>query len=431
MMTWEKFLSFLKRYLIPKPVFRLLAPVYHYSLAFLGNLFYGAPSKKLFVLGVTGTKGKTTSLELINAVLESVGKKTALFSSTTRKIGKKREKNPTDTTMPGRFALQEFFREAVGAGCEYALVEVTSEGVARHRHRFIHWDGAVFLNIHPEHIEAHGSFEKYLRCKLDFFRYLKNSCKKKKYFFINKDDTHAPDFHGAAERTKKKDIVFFSRDDISRMLKDIQSEHDSAWLRADFNTENAASANAVAKSLGIGDEDIWNALRSFKGLKGRMDFVQSEPFAVVVDYAHTPNSLLAVYENLRRLPTFGKDSRLVCVLGSAGGGRDKWKRPELGKIAAHHCDRIYLTNEDPYDEKPIAILEEIKRGIPSDETPVPPVEMVIDRREAIEKAIVSAQKGDVVVVTGKGSEEWIHIAGGAKIPWDDRRVAEEILKKLL
>lgn len=426
----ESLLRFLKKYVIPRSIYRLIQPIYHYLLAFLGNIFYNFPSKKIFVVGVTGTKGKTTTLELINVMLEAAGKRTALFSSIRRKIDKKSEKNPTETTMPGRFTLQKFFREAVEADCEYALVEVTSEGVAKHRHRFIHWDAAVFLNIHPEHIEAHGSFEKYLEAKLSFFRYLKHSSKKKKYFFINKDDPHAPYFEKAAEKTEHKEIILFSRDDVYRFLSLIQEEYNPDWLLADFNVLNAAAANAFAKIAGVSNEDIWDALRNFQGIKGRMDFVRREPFAVVVDYAHTPDSLLAVYENLRRTPYFTKGSRLICVLGSAGGGRDKWKRPEMGRIAAHHCDYIILTNEDPYDENPRAILEEINSGIPKDEFPIPKTQIILDRREAIEKAIFLAEKGDMVVITGKGSEEWIHVADGKKIPWSDREVVKEILQKM-
>ena len=300
--------------------------------------------------------------------------------------------------------------------------------MTQHRHRFIHWDAAVFLNIHPEHVEAHGSFKAYLGAKLDFFRYLKHSVKEKKYFLINKDDPHAPDFMEAADKTKKKEVVLFSRDDVSKILGEIKEEYNPDWLSADFNFENAASANAVAKILGIKDEEIREAFRNFKTLKGRMDFVQKEPFAVVIDYAHTPLSLLSVYENLQRGLFFKKGSRLICVLGSASGGRDKWKRPELGKIAAHHCDQIFITNEDPYDEDPRKIMEEIKSGIPDDEAPMPKTELVLDRRDAIERAIFAAGKGDVVAITGKGSEEWIHAKDGAKIPWDDRRVVEEILK---
>ncbi len=424
----EKFLRFSKKYLIPKSIFRLVQPTYHYLLAFLGSVVCGDPSKKIFIIGVTGTKGKTTVLEMANTILESAGKKTAVFSSIICKIGNERKGNLTETTMPGRFALQKFFREAVRAGCELALVEVTSEGVTKHRHRFIHWDAAVFLNIHPEHIEAHGSFHKYLNAKLGFFRYLKHSSKKKKYFLINKDDSHASDFGEAAEKTKKREVILFSRDDVARVLKDIKNEHNPDWLFADFNAENAAAANAIAKILGVGSREIFNAFRNFETIKGRMDFVQKKPFTVIVDYAHTPMSLLLVYENLRRELLFKKGSRLICVLGACGGGRDRWKRPEFGKIAAHHCDRIFLTNDDPHDEDPLKIMEEIRSGIPVNEELTLGCEIVPERRDAIEKAILSAEEGDVVAITGKGSENWIYFAGGAKVPWDDRKVAEEILK---
>ncbi len=425
----DKALRFTKKHLIPKPLFRLIQPIYHYFLTFLGAVIYGWPSRQIFVVGITGTKGKTTALEMMNAILESVGKKTAVFSSVGRKIGSERGRNPTENTMPGRFALQKFFRDAVSAGCTHALVEVTSEGVSKYRHRFIHWDAAVFLNIHPEHIEAHGSFKAYLNAKLGFFRYLKHSAKEKKYFLINKDDPHYPDFVEAAEETGKKEMILFSRDDVSRTLGEIKKERNPDWLVADFNFENAAAARALAGVLGIKDGEIWEVFRNFKTLKGRMDFVQKEPFAVVVDYAHTPASLLSVYENLHREPISKKDSRLICVLGSAAGGRDKWKRPELGKIAAHHCDRIFITDEDPYDEDPRKIMEEIKAGIPQDEAMTPKVDLVLDRREAIEQAIFAARPGDIVAITGKGSEEWIHVADGKKIPWDDRKIAEESIAK--
>ncbi|MBI4033958.1 MAG: hypothetical protein HY378_00200 [Candidatus Brennerbacteria bacterium] len=409
----EKFLRFSKKYLIPRPIFRLIQPAYHYLLAFLGSFFYGAPSRKIFVIGVTGTKGKTTALELMNAVLEAGGKKTAIFSSTTRKISGKREKNPTETTMPGRFALQKFFREAVGAGCEYALIEVTSEGVTKYRHRFIHWDAAVFLNIHPEHIEAHGSFEEYLKAKLDFFRELGRSSKKKRYFFINEDDARAPAFEKAVRSVKGGVIAGFSENDVRPLA--------GGNPQLLFNLPNAAAALALARVLGI-EEGALRAFRNFKGLPGRLEFVQKEPFGVVIDYAHTPDSLERLYK-------FLGNQRLICVLGSAGGGRDKWKRPELGRIAARHCDEIILTNEDPYDENPKQILSQIKSGISNSQFLISNVHEIIDRREAIKKAVSLAKKDDMVVITGKGSEEWIHVAGGKKIPWNDRKVVEEILGK--
>ncbi len=417
----DKFLRFLKKYIVPPLFFRLVQRPYHYLLAFLGSFFYSAPSKNLFVLGVTGTKGKTTALELINAVLESAGKKTALFSSVIRKINKKREKNFFENTMPGRFALQKFFREAVKEGCEYALVEVTSEGVIQHRHRFIHWDAAVFLNIHPEHIEAHGTFEKYLKAKLDFFRELEHSSKKKKYFFVNKNDAHALNFKKAASSVKGGIIISFGEEEIKPLAGDNQELL--------FNLPNAAAATAVAKALGINQETIEDVLRNFKGLPGRLEFVQKEPFSIVIDYAHTPDSLERLYKFLKNQLS-NVNQRFVCVFGSAGGGRDKWKRPVLGKIAAQYCDQIILTNEDPYDENPARILDQIEAGFkrnPDDKIQNLNYLKILDRKEAIEKAISSAQKGDVVVITGKGSEEWIHVAQGKKIPWSDRKVVEEIL----
>ena len=423
----ERIFRFLKRYLIPRPVFRFFQPAYHFFLAFLGSVVYGNPSKNIFVVGITGTKGKTTTLEMANAILESAGKKTAVFSSVIRKIGKERKSNSTETTMPGRFALQKFFREAEEAGCDLVLVEVTSEGVTKSRHRFINWDAAVFLNIHPEHIEAHGSFQKYLGAKLNFFRYLRHSSKKKRYFLINKDDAHAPDFAAVAGGVRRSEKKFFGRNDVSKILEEVKQKTSPDWLLAGFNAENAAAAAAIAGIFEVKNSEVSAALQSFKMLKGRMDFVQHEPFTVVVDYAHTPDSLLSVYENLRREPMVKEGSRLICVLGSAGGGRDKWKRPEFGKIAANHCDRIFITDEDPYDEDPLKIMEEIRAGISAAGSPEPLHEIVPERRDAIEKAVLAARPGDVVVITGKGSEEWIHVKGGAKIPWDDRGAVEKVL----
>ncbi|MCP6720092.1 MAG: UDP-N-acetylmuramyl-tripeptide synthetase [Patescibacteria group bacterium] len=432
----ERALRFFERYIIPKSIYRLGQSPYHFLLAFLGNLFYGFPSRRIRVVGVTGTKGKTTTLELIDAMLTASGKRTALLSSVRRKVGERDGKNSSENTMPGRFAIQRFLREAVDAGCEYALFEVTSEGVTKHRHRFIQWDAAVFLNLTPEHVEAHGSFENYREAKLDFFRYLRRSKKQKKYFVINSDDTHASYFKKVTEKVLRAEIILFNRDGVSRLMDSIKKDSNPNWLRADFNIENAAAARALTKLFGVKDETVRDALIKFKGLRGRMDFVQKEPFAAVVDYAHTPVSLRAVYRNLKEQPEFTKSSRLICVLGSCGGGRDKWKRPKIGEIAAHYCNEIILTNEDPYDEDPNQILREIKSGIPNSqqphpagEFPIPKVYVVLDRREAIEKAIFLARKGDVVVITGKGSEEWIHLAKRKKIPWDDRGTVEEILSK--
>jgi len=413
---------------------------YHFFLAFLGNIIFRFPSRHIFVIGVTGTKGKSTVIELINAILEASGKKTALLSSVRQKIGEKVSENFYGNTMPGRFAIQKFLRQAVNAGCEYAIVEVTSQGVVQHRHRFIDWDAAIFINLAPEHIESHGSFEKYRQAKVSFFRYLIHSRKPRKYFFINEEDANHHYFEEEARVIENGKIVFFSRE---RFIKDeLSSYYDLStkqsrqligdWLLADFNLENAAAAVSFARSQGIDWYIIKKALDKFKGVPGRFEFIKKSPFAVVIDYAHTPDSLKKVYETLESTLLSSRSAgEMICVLGAAGGGRDKWKRPVMGKIAAEYCNKVILTNEDPFDEDPEEIIRQIEEGFL--ETVTPRLKMrnyfkILDRRAAIRKAISLAKKGDVVILTGKGVESSIRMRHGKKIPWNERKEVEEALK---
>lgn len=404
----------------------LLRSVYHYFLAWLGNLLYGFPSRKIFVIGITGTKGKSTVVELINVILEKAGKKTALLSSIRMKIGDDSQKNLTGMTMPGRFALQRFLRKAVSAHSDYAIIEVTSQGSVQHRHRFIEWNAAMFLNLTPEHIESHGGFENYRAAKVSFFKYVathrrgSGQEKSKKYFFINESDDDSPYFSEAAGDSGE--IIRFSRENFIRKELNNGKESIGDWLSSNFNLENAAAASALAESQGISWPAIKQTLASFKGLPGRMETIQEKPFRVVVDYAHTPDSLLKIYQ------AFGK-AKLICVLGAAGGGRDKWKRPEMGKIASSYCREIILTNEDPFDESPLEIIGQIKSGISSLAIPEANVTEVLDRKEAIRMAIGLAKKGDTVIITGKGSEAWLRVENGKKIPWNEREIVEQLLRE--
>ncbi|MBI4059741.1 UDP-N-acetylmuramyl-tripeptide synthetase [Candidatus Giovannonibacteria bacterium] len=427
-------LDAIKKWKVFELVYKLpgLVWFYHFLLALLGVLIYGRPDKKLFIIGITGTKGKTTTLELLNSTLEQAGKKTALLSSLRVKIGETSEKNRLGNTMPGRAYIRKFLKKAVRAGCTYALVEVTSQGVVCSRHRFISWNVGVLTNLAPEHIESHGSFENYRNAKLSFLEYVLRG---KGKVFINRDDKNSEFF---TEKLRGFGTETYSRNDPSTRNLLSSADGHNPFLSSDFNQDNAASAIVVARDLGIDEEPIKEALRGFGGVPGRMEFVAREPFSVVVDYAHTPDSLKKVYTFLREQVAKSKGqseigsspsalgSKLICVLGAAGGGRDKWKRSVMGKIAAGYCDEVILTNEDPYDEKPEDIVEELARGF---EELKPPSQLfkIIDRREAIAKAISLAQEGDTVVITGKGSEDFIHVAGGKKVPWNDRRVAEEIL----
>lgn len=405
---------------------RFLKSIYHYSLAFIGALIHGFPSRKIFVLGVTGTKGKSTTLELINAILEASGKKTALVSSVRIKIGNETVKNTSGMSMPGRFALQRFLWKAVKEGCQYALVEVTSQGILQHRHKFIDFDSAMFTNLHPEHIEAHGSFEKYRDAKVSFFEYVaENYRKPKKTFFINEADKSAEFFASAAEENTK--VVYFSREMFIRRELGGGIESIGDWLSSNFNLENAAAASSFADSQGISWHQIQEALRDFAGVPGRLEYVQRQPFSVVIDYAHTPDSLEKVYGKLREdLP--GKKNKLICVLGAAGGGRDKWKRPAMGKIASEYCDKVIITNEDPYDEDPESIINDVARGFGEPSHSEKEFTKIVDRREALRQAISWAKKGDIVIATGKGSEDWIHVAKGEKLSWNERKTVEELLR---
>lgn len=402
----------------------ILFSIYHWLWAFWGNVLYGFPSWKLFVVGVTGTKGKSTTIELMNTILEASGKKTALISTVRRKIGDKSEKNTAGNTMPGRFAIQKFLWEAVRAGCTHVLIEVSSQGILQHRHKFIAWDVAAFLNIAPEHVEAHGSFEKYRGAKVEFFKDVVDSPKLRKYFIINADDGNHTYFLDVVKDKQGSDVIYFSKHKFLSDKLGGRKELLGSWLSADFNIENASAAFALAQILEIEWSVVERGLKSFGGVSGRLDVIQREPFAVVVDYAHTPDSLTAVYDVLRR-DYKSQSGKMICVLGSAGGGRDKWKRSEMGKIAGEKCDAIILTNEDPYDEKPEDVVAQVRAGVISNKN----IYEIIDRRDAIKKALSLAGSGDVVIATGKGSEQSIHVAGGKKTPWNERQVFEEELNK--
>jgi len=405
--------------------------VYHFLWAWTGARLHKNPSKKLFVIGVTGTKGKTTTLELINAILESAGKRTALISSLRVKIGDDSEKNKTGNSMPGRQYLQRFLHAAAHAKCKYAIIEVTSQGVVQHRHRFIQWNMGVLTNLSPEHIESHGSFENYREAKLDFLKYV---IKKGGKVFLNRDDKN---FDFFVEALGDSEPVTYSKDDeflhdalphirSTKMRRDNEVPH---FLMSPFNEENIAVAVAIAKELGIANKIIEEAILEFEGVPGRMEFIHSDGITAVVDYAHTPESLEAAY--LAAKPEPSPDiphPHLICVLGAAGGGRDTWKRPAFGAIAADHCDDIILTTEDPYDEDPQVIMNEIESGIPTPLREDQNVYKIADRTEAIKKAIEIALEGDVVIGTGKGSEDWIHVGGGKKISWNERAVFEAALK---
>ena len=408
--------------LIPKNLFDFLAPYYHAGLAHAGAFLYGFPSRSLTVIGVTGTKGKSTTVFLITKILEGAGKSVAAIGSLGYKIKDNEWPNTLKMTMPGRFKLQRFLKQAKDAGCRYVVLEVTSEGIKQKRHLGIQFDCAVFTNLHKEHLESHGSFENYMAAKQELFRETKN------IHVINADDPYADQFGTFPAKRK----IFYGTRAGDMVAHSVEASGTTARFTlfdtpfqihfgGMFNVYNTLAALATSAMYGIDVPTAQPILEKIKFIPGRMEYVQRSPFAIVVDYAHTPDSLEAVYNTLQK-ETKGK---LICVLGAAGGGRDTWKRKEFGKIATNYCDEIILTNEDPYDESPEKIISEIRHGISAAKH----VTKILDRKEAIGQALQHAQHDDTIVITGKGSETSIAYARGKKIPWSDREVVREFLKQ--
>lgn len=413
--------------IIPKSIFKRLQPFYHYLLAVLGAVIYNFPSKKLVVIGITGTKGKTTTTEIVNAILEKAGYKTALASTLRFKIGETEKRNLFKMTMPGRFFMQKFLSEAAKAGCTHAVIEMTSEGAKQFRQKFIYLDALIFTNLAKEHIESHGSYENYVKAKLSIAKEMEGLEEKTSIIgpviVANIDDAEAEKFLSLNIKNKVpyslSDAVAVKSDESGSSFQ-IGKIVIHSKLPGIFNVSNMLGAIALAKFLSIPDETIKKALEEIDLVRGRMEKIrEGQDFEVVVDYAHTPDSLKAIYE------TYG-NIRKICVLGNTGGGRDIWKRKVMGEIADHYCDQIILTNEDPYDEDPKKILEDIMEGIQNK-----PCEIVMDRRKAIAKAVSVAKEGDAVLITGKGTDPYIMEANGKKTPWDDATVAREELQKLL
>lgn len=409
---------------------RQIYSLYHFFLALIAALWYWFPSRALIVVGVTGTKGKTSTVELLHEILAESGQKVASSSSLRFRIGDEVTPNDLKMTMPGRFFLQRFLYRAQKAGCRYVALEVTSQGIMQHRHRFIKFDAAVLTNIAPEHIEAHGGFENYVAAKKSLFRALAPGGTA----ILNQDDAQSSAFAEACRVAAK---IWYGRSGIETpdhvkhsvlhmshtrggISFDLEGTHLQSSLEGEFNLFNILAAIATGMHYHIPMEKMAAAVRRVSGIAGRMEYVQRKPFAVIADYAHTPDSMQSVYAALA-----GDHAMLICVFGATGGGRDAWKRPEFAKIAETFCATVVLTDEDPYDENPEKILDEVTAGF--SESFKTHVVRILDRKAAIREAIRRARPGDAVIITGKGCEPWMMGPHGTKIPWDDRQIAREAL----
>lgn len=418
-----------------------LKQAYHWLLARLAALLYFYPSNKLIVIGVTGTNGKSTTVNLIAQMLESLGEKVALSSTVNFKLASTEWVNDKKMTMLGRFATQRFLSQAVKNNCSYVVIETSSQGIEQFRHLGINYDVVVFTNLTPEHIEAHGGFEFYRAAKEKLFQHLSqskhkiiNNKKIEKIIISNADDVET-------ERLKKyqvdKFLTYASDKQADYKLEnlnlsnglvnfDLQNINFKTNFLGKFNAYNILASLACVNSFGFSLEKI--KTENLKGVPGRQEFVATKKdFQVMIDYAPEPESLQQLYQALKNL----KYNKLIHVLGSCGGGRDKARQPILGKMAGEFADIVIVTNEDPYDDDPQLIMDNVSSGaISAGKEPGVSLYKILDRKQAIHKALSLAQTNDLVLITGKGAEQFICGKNGTKIPHDDRQAVKECLVEL-
>ncbi|HTK05381.1 MAG TPA: UDP-N-acetylmuramyl-tripeptide synthetase [Candidatus Eisenbacteria bacterium] len=433
-----------------KRLLKRLAPAgavraYHRGLAALASVRYGRPSSKMIVVGVTGTNGKSTTSNMIAAVLEGAGFRVGLATTCNFRIAGREWLNDTKMTMLGRFRLQKLLRDMVAAGCDYAVIETSSEGIAQSRHAGIDYDVAVFTNLTPEHIESHGGFEHYKAAKLKLFAKTASGKRKTlggktipKTLVANLASPYAAEFLAFKANKKYGFLAELKGDSAPKLtewplavvkalgielapegprftVRDVSFELKMPGM---INVENALAAISVGLSQAIDLAVMSRALAGIESVPGRQERIDAgQDFTAMVDYSHEPASFARLYEIIDAMPK----RRVIHVIGSAGGGRDKSRRTVLGELAAKHADLVVVTNEDPYDEDPQEIIDAVAHGArKAGKKDGVDLFVVPDRRDGLEKAVNLAEKGDLVIATGKGAEQWICVAGGKKIPWDER-----------
>jgi UDP-N-acetylmuramoyl-L-alanyl-D-glutamate--2,6-diaminopimelate ligase len=403
------------------PVPQLVVEDARRAMPLAADEFFGRPTEQLEVAGVTGTNGKTTTAFLLYAILAAAGRRPGLLGTIESRVGG--ERRPAIRTTPEAIDLQRTFREMLDAGDRSAAVEATSHGSELGRLDRVRFSALVFTNLTQDHLDFHGTLERYFDAKRRLFTEARPPAA------VNVGDEHgrrlADELRGHNEL-----LTFGLVDDAELRPEELELGPRGAHLRAGgieletrlrgrFNVENVLGAVAAARLLGIDDDAISYGVSELRGVPGRFEAVdEGQPFAVLVDYAHTPDSL----ENVLRTARDLAQNRVICVFG-CGGDRDRGKRPLMGRLATELADLAIVTSDNPRSEEPEAIIAEILEGTGSE------AEVEPDRREAIARAVAEAGEGDVVVIAGKGHEQGQQF-GDRTIPFDDREVAREALRRL-
>ncbi len=422
-----------------------LLSIYHYGVALAAAIRYGFPSRRIVVIGVTGTKGKTSTANFIWSCLSAGGVQTGIITTANIRIGDREILNAYHMTMPGPFTIQRLLRQMVEAQCTHCVIETTSEGLKQHRDVGIQYDISIFTNLFPEHLPSHGgSFDAYKKMKGRMFSSLRAHARKtlnrrqvEKIIIANAASEHAPYFLAFPADRK---ITFAVGKKADYTAEDVRSSNSGvAFKVADtefrlsipgaFNVSNALPAIIISRLASIDDASIARGLEKLTLIPGRMERIEAgQNFTVFVDYAHEGESMRNVLETAASMRTTG--GKIIVLLGAEGGGRDKAKRPIMGTLTGTMADYVVVSNVDPYDDDPQEILEDIARAAEqAGKKRDTDLFVIEDRRAGIQKALSLAKAGDIVLITGKGAEQSM-VLGGRSIPWDDRVVVREELQKL-
>lgn len=394
----------------------------------IAHEFYGRPSHHLKLVGVTGTNGKTTVATLLYRLFCALDHMAGLISTVCCKVGQ--EEIPSTHTTPDPLTLNALLRRMVDAGCTHVFMECSSHAIHQHRIEGLSFTGAIFTNITHDHLDYHKTFDEYIRVKKSFFDGLSADA----FAISNLDDkrgtvmlqnTPADKFYYAL-----RSIADFKgrilENGLNGLLMLVNEQEVHFRLIGEFNAYNLLAVYAAAVCLGEDRQDVLREMSRLEGAEGRFDRIISpgDRITGVVDYAHTPDALQNVLSTLRKVAASGE--RIITVVG-CGGNRDKAKRPVMGQVAAAHSDRAVFTSDNPRDERPEEILQEMEAGVAV--TDKRKVIVITDRREAIKTAVSLASPGDIVLIAGKGHEKYQEI-NGVRIAFDDRQVLEEMFRML-
>jgi UDP-N-acetylmuramoyl-L-alanyl-D-glutamate--2,6-diaminopimelate ligase len=397
--------------IIEEQMWQEIKNIYHLAVAVLANLVYFFPSRGMKVIAVTGTDGKTTTVNLIYHILKSSGYKVSMVSSIGAVIDGKTYDTGFHVTTPASFSLQKFLRKARNKKSEYFVLEVTSHAIDQNRISGIPIKVGVLTNVTNEHLDYHKTYDNYLKTKLRLL-------KKAKICVVNSDDSSYMFLSGVKSQKAPGNWITYGlskSSDYSESTFDIKDNN----LLGEFNKYNILASVAACKSLGIADGNIKKALKTFHMPIGRVDYVYQEDFSVMIDFAHTSNASEQILKAVRPIVK----GSLIHVFGSAGE-RDALKRPFLGEVSSQYCDIIILTAEDPRKENVNTIISEIEIGIKTGKCEVI---RIPDRKEAIQAAIQMAKKDDLVLITGKSQEGSMNYGKGEE-PWDEYKMVREALE---